>query len=102
MIGSNDPTLPVDVSSVRAAARAVLESNWRPEGYTVPNTEVYAFQWLWDSCFHAIAWAELGEPQRAMSELTHLFRMQTVDGFVPHIDYEFAPLHHADFWGCAD
>lgn len=95
-------TLPVGDVGLAAAARTVLEANWRSEGYTVPNAEVYPFQWLWDSCFHAIAWAELGVPDRAHSELAHLFRTQTADGFVPHIDYEFAPLHHADFWGRAD
>ena len=102
MVEDPSSTLPVGDVGLAAAARAVLEANWRPEGYTVPNAEVYPFQWLWDSCFHAIAWAELGAPERARSELAHLFRTQTADGFVPHIDYEFAPLHHADFWGRAD
>lgn len=97
-----DVTLPAGDPRLRAAARSVLEANWRPEGYTVPNAEVYPFQWLWDSCFHAIAWAEFGEPERALSELRHLFRTQNAAGFVPHIDYEYAPLHHADFWGRAD
>ena len=91
-------TLPVDPDAVRAAARAVLEANWRPEGYTVPNAEVYPFQWLWDSCFHAITWADLGEPDRARTELAHLFRTQNAEGFVPHVDYEFSPNHHGDFW----
>ena len=95
-------TLPADDAHFRAAARAVLEANWRPEGYTVPNADVYPFQWLWDSCFHAIAWAQFGEPGRALSELQHLFRTQNAAGFVPHIDYEYAPLHHADFWGRPD
>ena len=91
-------TLPADPDEVRAAARSVLEANWRPEGYTVPNASVYPFQWLWDSCFHAITWADLGEPERARSELAHLFRTQNSEGFVPHIDYEFSPNHHGDFW----
>ena len=91
-------TLPADPDEVRAAARSVLEANWRPEGYTVPNASVYPFQWLWDSCFHAITWAELGEPERARSELAHLFRTQNSEGFVPHIDYEYSPNHHGDFW----
>ena len=91
-------TLPADPEMVRASARAVLEANWRPEGYTVPNAEVYPFQWLWDSCFHAITWADLGEPDRARSELAHLFRTQNAEGFVPHVDYEFSPNHHGDFW----
>ena len=95
----DDVTLPADPGSIRAAAREVLEANWRPEGYTVPNASVYPFQWLWDSCFHAITWAELGEPDRARSELLHLFRTQNAEGFVPHVDYEFAPSHHASFWG---
>ena len=97
--GDEALTLPVDPVAIRAAARAVLESNWRPEGYTVPNSRVYPFQWLWDSCFHAIVWAELGEPDRARSELTHLFRTQNIEGFVPHVDYEWSPRHHHEFWG---
>ena len=85
--------------SVRDAARAVLESHWRIEGYTVPNARVYPYQWLWDSCFHAIVWAELGEADRARAELAHLFRTQNAEGFVPHMDYEFDPDAHADLWG---
>ena len=100
MTDSNDDvTLPVDPDRVRREARAVLDANWRPEGYTVPNANVYPFQWLWDSCFHAIVWSQLGEPVRARSELAHLFRTQDAQGFVPHVDYEFAPDHHARFWG---
>jgi hypothetical protein len=102
MNDESSSTLPVGHDELAAGARAVLEVNWRHEGYTVPNAEVYPFQWLWDSSFHAITWAELGDQDRARSELAHLFRTQTADGFVPHIDYEFAPLHHADFWGRAD
>ena len=90
-----DETVP----GIIERARSVLAANWREVGYTVPNAEVYPFQWLWDSCFHAVTWARLGEPERARSELTHLFRMQAADGFVPHVDYEWSPAHHADFWG---
>ncbi len=97
-IDGEDLTLPADPELVRASARAVLESNWRSQGYTVPNAEVYPFQWLWDSCFHAVTWADLGEADRARSELAHLFRTQNAEGFVPHVDYEFSPNHHGDFW----
>jgi len=94
------PNLPVDPEAVMAGARAVLEANWRPEGgYTVPNRSVYPFQWLWDSCFHAVTWAVLGQGDRARSELAHLFRTQSPLGFVPHVDYEHDPRHHASFWG---
>jgi len=92
--------LPADPGAVRGEARAVLEANWREDGgYTVPNGAVYPFQWLWDSCFHAVTWAELGEGDRARRELAHLFRTQTPSGFVPHVDYEHRPTHHAGFWG---
>jgi hypothetical protein len=92
-------TLPAVPGSLLADARAVLDAAWREEGgYTVPSTTVYPFQWLWDSCFHAVTWAVLGEGERARRELAHLFRTQTPLGFVPHVDYEHDPTHHAEFW----
>jgi hypothetical protein len=93
---SGEQTVPAELDRM---ARAILTAGWRDEGYTVPNASVYPFQWLWDSCFHAIVWAHLGEPGRAVAELTHLFRTQDEVGFVPHIDYQVAPRTHADFWG---
>ncbi len=107
-------TLPVDVGPAGAsgrvepnraadaldrACRSVLEANWYRSGYTVPNLATYPYQWLWDSCFHAIVWAHLGEADRALSELGHLFRTQDGAGFVPHVDYEVAPEVQAGFWG---
>lgn len=101
--GAGAPTVGPDAAdgsdgALRAAARAVLDANWRGS-HTVPNGAVYPFQWLWDSCFHALAWLELGEPHRAVTELAHLFRTQSAAGFVPHVDYEADPGHHAGFWG---
>jgi predicted transcriptional regulator len=92
----------VSVSRLRDAARAMLLAHWRPAGYTVPNLGVYPFQWLWDSCFHAICWAHLGDGDRAVTELRHVFRTQSADGFVPHVDYEADPQHLASFWGRND
>ena len=42
---------------LRAGARHVLGTHWRPEeGYCVPNARIYpTTRWLWDSCFHSIA-----------------------------------------------
>ncbi len=93
-----DRTLPVDLE---AACRSVLEENWYEAGYTVPNRSTYPYQWLWDSCFHALVWARLGEVDRARRELRHLFRTQDAAGFVPHVDYEFDPRAQAAFWGRA-
>ncbi len=84
---------------LRTAARSVLDTLWQPAGYTAPNTAVYPFQWLWDSCFHAVCWAELGRPDRALAELHSVFRWQSPGGFVPHIGYQADPNAHGSFWG---
>jgi hypothetical protein len=92
-------TLP-DAGDIAARARAVLEDHWRPDpGCTVPSAATYPHQWLWDSCFHAVIWAELGEPDRAVTELASLFAHQGDDGFVPHLTYWGAPDRHAELWG---
>ncbi len=85
--------------SLAHQARTVLDRHWQPEGYTVPNGDVYPHQWLWDSCFHSIIWAHLGEADRAVTELANVFAHQGDDGFVPHMTYWRAPTMHASFWG---
>jgi hypothetical protein len=78
----------------------VLDAHWRPDpGFTVPSAATYPHQWLWDSCFHAVVWAHLGDGDRAVSELAALFAHQRDDGFVPHLVYWGAPDRHADLWG---
>jgi hypothetical protein len=72
---------------IRAGARRVLEASWLElEGFCPPNPEVYPHQWLWDSCFHAIAWAALDDP-RGVRELASCFEAQLASGFVPHMRY---------------
>jgi len=66
-------------------AAAVLERCWR-DGYCVPNPDVYPHLWLWDSCFHSISWAALGDP-RAAIELASCLDAQLPSGFVPHMRY---------------
>jgi hypothetical protein len=84
-----------------AGARAVLETAWDPAGYTAPSPERYPWQWLWDSCFHAVAWAELGD-DRGVVELDRLLMARDGEGFVPHIHYAPHASPHAAFWGRAD
>ena len=73
--------------NIRDQARTVLEGSWRAdEQFCPPNARVYPHQWLWDSCFHAIAWAALGDA-RGLRELTSCFRAQLPTGFVPHMRY---------------
>ena len=65
----------------------------------MPNATTYPWQWLWDSCFHAVVWAELGDP-RASAELVAALSDQDADGFVPHLRYPGdGPGPHADLWG---
>jgi hypothetical protein len=93
--------LVVTRDELAGAAFAVLDAAWDPAGYTAPSPERYPWQWLWDSCFHAIVWAELGD-ERGLIELTRLLDAQDSDGFVPHVLYAPHVSPHADFWGRAD
>lgn len=52
--------------------------------YTVPSPSTYPYQWLWDSCFHAIVLAQF-EPEEAVKELRSLVSKQFWDGMIPHI-----------------
>lgn len=83
----------------------MLDGHWREPGFTVPNARTYPWQWLWDSCFHAVVWAHLGKPERALSELRCLFAHQHETGFVPHITYWNATPEQSEdksqFWGRA-
>lgn len=74
-----------------ARATAVLESHWNDElRCTVPHAIQYPHRWLWDSCFHVMAWAALGRKEAGI-ELASLLssRLPTVvgRGFVPHMVY---------------
>ena len=72
---------------VRDRARSVLDGSWRRDDeFCPPNAQVYPHQWLWDSCFHAIAWSSLGDV-RGVHELRSCFRSQLPTGFVPHMRY---------------
>jgi len=79
-----------------ASSRQGAENVW---GYTCPNPQRYIWQWLWDSCFHAIVWAELGEADRALLELRTLLATIEPSGFVPHMNFVRDPSASFDFWG---
>jgi len=94
-----DPLEPGrEAATVVDRARALLDAHWQPRGFTVPNTAVYPHQWLWDSCFHSVTWLHVGDPDRAVAELTNVFARQHDDGFVPHMTYWDQPELHASFW----
>ena len=98
-----EATLPPSPGGdLERASRAILQSAWRPDGagggFCVPNPTTYPWQWLWDSCFHAVVWAHLGD-ERAGLELAAALSSQDADGFVPHVRYGDGPNPHRDFWG---
>ncbi|MEP6619766.1 MAG: hypothetical protein ABJE47_10635 [bacterium] len=78
-------------SDILAAAKAVLEGNWREGrndcgvefGYTCPDAAKYPDQFFWDSCFHALAWSRF-DPIRAMRELRTLAAAQLPSGMIGH------------------
>ena len=88
-----------DARARRDSARSVLEEQWREPGFTCPNSTTYPWLWLWDSCFHSIVWAELGDTERAVSELTTALSGQYADGFVPHLLYLDGCRDFDTFWG---
>ena len=92
-------TLPTP-AALAAAARRVLDAAWREDaagGFCVPNATTYPWQWLWDSCFHSVVWAHLGD-ERAVRELRSALSTQADDGFVPHLRYGDGPYPHEDLW----
>jgi len=76
-----------------------MERHWSDSlHYTAPNATVYPYQWLWDSCFHAIIWSLL-EDSRCVTELEQLFTVQQPDGFLPHMGYHGDPEAARSLWG---
>ncbi|NNF53403.1 MAG: hypothetical protein HKN03_03070 [Acidimicrobiales bacterium] len=83
--------------------RAVLEEAWREDpGFCVPNGMVYPHQWLWDSCFHSLAWTALGDRRGVVELRSALANQDQSSGFIPHMSYWDDPAVHADFWGRPD
>jgi glycogen debranching enzyme len=53
--------------------------------YVAPALKPYPFQWFWDTCFHVVILARLGEYALAKRNLRSLFAMQAENGFVGHM-----------------
>lgn len=90
-----------DISRVAADAKRVLASNrqrgtseWdgRAYDFVCPSPRSYPFQWLWDSCFHAIALLAV-DPELAKQELRCVLQGAQPDGFLPHMLLWEKPFH---------
>jgi len=67
--------------------------------YTVPSSDLYPFQWLWDSCFHAIILSHY-DPEAAKEELLSVLSSPLPSGMLPHIIYHQKPTPGLDGdWG---
>jgi len=88
-----------EIAALRALCERTLAENWT-EGvrasdrttfaYTRPSPRHYPWQWLWDSCFAAIAWRRL-DPARPRRELETLLAAQREDGFIGHTIFWSGP-----------
>lgn len=54
--------------------------------YTVPSPDTYPYQWLWDSCFHAIILSHF-KLADAKAEIFTLLSKQFQNGMIPHMIY---------------
>lgn len=82
-----------DKSKLIAEAKQVLlgnrhqgQSQWenRAFDFICPSNATYPFQWLWDSCFHAIALSHFDVPL-AQQQFAGLMQAAQPDGFIPHM-----------------
>jgi hypothetical protein len=54
--------------------------------FVCPSTGTYPFQWLWDSCFHAVVLSHF-DRARARSEIRSLLANAQPDGFIAHVTF---------------
>lgn len=90
-----------DYDHVRAATAAVLTRNQHTANgfrYTKPSRDTYPYQWLWDSCFHAIIYTHL-DHDYAKDELRAVLAKQWPDGMVAHVTYWEPSEIFAVDWG---
>lgn len=70
------------LANVKEGYSALLGQSY---SYIAPSLERYPFQWFWDTCFHVVMLARLGEYELAKRNLRSLFQMQEESGFVGHM-----------------
>ena len=89
-----------DLEELTSSAHSVLNKNWR-DGFTIPTSKLYPFQWNWDSGFTSIGLSHFNM-DHAIQELQSLFSGQWENGMVPHIIFHsenektYFPNH--EFW----
>ncbi len=80
-------------TAVREQIVKLMEVNRRTHDgltYTLPSPLLYPFQWLWDSCFHAIIYSYF-DTDAAEAELNAVCSRPLPSGMLPHIIYHRPP-----------
>lgn len=81
-------------------AQQILRKNWK-EGFTIPTSRLYPFQWNWDAGFTALGQCHF-DLDFAIRELQSLFSGQWENGMIPHIIFhsenEKTYFPNYDFW----
>jgi glycogen debranching enzyme len=78
-----------EMSALQERIEILMQKNRRTTDgftYTLPSPELYPFEWLWDSCFHAIILSHF-DLSAAKNELRAAFSHTFSDGLLPHIIY---------------
>ena len=80
---------PMISSALAQQIQGQLQANCRETNghrYTLPSSNAYPYQWLWDSCFHALMWRHF-DIEMAKDELRSLTVRQWENGMIPHMHY---------------
>lgn len=89
------------MDSLTEQIKELMNQNKRQYGnfhYTIPSPELYPFQWLWDSCFHAFIYNAYGDHLSAEAELRSACARPLSNGLLPHIIY-WQQLSDTQNWG---
>lgn len=81
-------------------AKQIIKENWR-DGFTVPSSKLYPFQWMWDSGFVALG-TSIYDVKMSLTEISKMFSGQWENGMIPHIlfhsEKEKTYFPNFDFW----
>ncbi|MBT8233209.1 MAG: glycoside hydrolase [Bacteroidia bacterium] len=81
-------------------AKQIIQNNWR-DGFTIPTSKLYPFQWMWDSGFVALGTSTY-DINMSLREIENMFSGQWENGMLPHIlfhsEKEKTYFPNYDFW----
>lgn len=82
------------------AAKKIIHDNWQ-DGFSIPTSKLYPFQWMWDSGFVALG-TSVYDIKMSLTEINKMFSGQWENGMIPHIlfhsEQEKTYFPNFDFW----